>query len=56
MVLLTIGSAFAAVMIWLALRANTRFSGERRETTNENIDRLKFDIVETNQIYRALAS
>lgn len=30
MVLLTIGSAFAAVMIWLALRANTRFSGEQR--------------------------
>ena len=29
MVLVTIGSAFAAVMIWLALRANTRFSGER---------------------------
>jgi uncharacterized membrane protein YedE/YeeE len=30
MVLLTIGSVFAVVMIWLALRANTRFSGERR--------------------------
>lgn len=29
MVLVTIGSAFAAVMIWLALRANIRFSGER---------------------------
>ena len=30
MVLLTIGCAFAAVMIWFALRANTRCSGERR--------------------------
>jgi hypothetical protein len=30
MMLLTIGSAFAAVMIWLALRANIRFSGEQR--------------------------
>jgi len=30
MALVTIGSAFAAVMIWLALHANARFSGERR--------------------------
>lgn len=30
MLLVTIGCVFGAVMIWLALRANTRFSGERR--------------------------
>jgi hypothetical protein len=30
MLLVAIGCAFGAVMIWLALRANSRFSGERR--------------------------
>lgn len=30
MLLVAIGCAYGAVMIWLALRANTRFSGERR--------------------------